>query len=246
MSLRNRKWQNVNKNMLFILSLVLNVLIIGAVIITVNKQGGMDFIEEQFKAMNSKEEFPEYYRQKKDVFEALDSESADKIFLGDSITDHGEFPEYFPDEKVLNRGIAEDTTEGVLNRIDEVVARNPKEVYIMIGVNDIAASVKIDEYEKNMQQIVQAFDPQTTRVVLQSLLPVNNESFNNQLPNSRVDDFNDILKKVADENQIEYLDLHTHFEDSSGQLKKDITIDGLHLLGEGYDTWIEQLNQQLY
>lgn len=246
MSLRNRKWQSVNKNMLFILSLSLNVIIIGAIIIMINKQGGMDFIEEQFKAMNSKEEFPEYYRQKKDVFEALDSESTDKIFLGDSITDHGEFPEYFPDEKVLNRGIAEDTTDGVLNRIDEVVARNPKEVYIMIGVNDIAARVKEDTYEKNMQQIVQAFDPQTTRVVLQSLLPVNNERFNNQLPNSRVDDFNDILKKVADENQIEYLDLHTHFEDSNGQLKKDITIDGLHLMGEGYDVWIEQLNQQLF
>ncbi len=232
------------KKIILITSLVVNAILIGASLIIINTQGGMDFIEEQFQTMNSNEEFTEYHRQKKDIFEALDGESADKIFLGDSITDHGEFPEYFPDEQVLNRGIAEDTTNGVLDRIDEVVERNPEEVYIMIGVNDIAASVKKDTYEKNMQDIVDAFDQEKTRVVLQSLLPVNNESFNNKLPNSRVDDFNEILEKVAAENNIEYLDLHSHFEDNNGQLKKDLTIDGLHLMGEGYDIWMEQLNQQ--
>ncbi len=232
------------KKIILITSLVVNAILIGASQIIINTQGGMDFIEEQFQTMNSNEEFTEYHRQKKDIFEALDGESADKIFLGDSITDHGEFPEYFPEEQVLNRGIAEDTTKGVLDRIDEVVERNPEEVYIMIGVNDIAASVKKGTYEKNMQDIVDAFDQEKTRVVLQSLLPVNNESFNNRLPNSRVDDFNEILEKVAAENNIEYLDLHSHFEDNNGQLKKDLTIDGLHLMGEGYDIWMEQLNQQ--
>lgn len=233
------------KNTLLVASLAVNILLIGAAGVIVNKQGGMGFIEKQYSAIKSKEEFPEYYRQKKDVFEALDGEAADKIFLGDSITDHGEFPEYFPDEKVLNRGIAEDTTKGVLNRIDEVVARNPKEVYIMIGVNDIAAGVNKATYEKNMQRIVRSFDEEKTRVVLQSLLPVNTESFPNELPNSRVDDFNDILKKVAADNNLEYVDLHPHFEDSNGQLQKELTIDGLHLMGEGYDRWIEQLEQQL-
>lgn len=233
------------KKTLLIASLAVNILLIGAAGVIVNKQGGMGFIEKQYSAIKSKEEFSEYYRQKKDVFEALDGEAADKIFLGDSITDHGEFPEYFPDEQVLNRGIAEDTTKGVLNRIDEVAARNPKEVYIMIGVNDIAAGVNKTTYEKNMQRIVRSFDEKKTRVVLQSLLPVNTESFPNELPNSRVDDFNDILKKVAADNKLEYVDLHPHFEDSNGQLQQELTIDGLHLMGEGYDIWIEQLEQQL-
>ncbi|HSP23224.1 MAG TPA: GDSL-type esterase/lipase family protein [Planococcus sp. (in: firmicutes)] len=233
------------KQILLIASLALNVLLIGAAGIIVNKQGGIGFIEEQYDSIESKEEFPEYYRQKKDIFSALDGEAADKIFLGDSITDHGEFPEYFPDETVLNRGIAEDTTKGVLNRIDEVAARNPKEVYIMIGVNDIAAGVNKENYEKNMNKIVQSFDQEQTRVILQSLLPVNNNSFNNNLPNGRVDDFNVILKKVAADNNVEYVDLHTYFEDSNGQLQKEITIDGLHLMGEGYDIWIDQLEQQL-
>lgn len=233
------------KKTLLIASLAVNVLLIGAAGVIVNKQGGMGFIEEQYKAMKSKEEFPEYYRQKKDIFEALEGESADKIFLGDSITDHGDFQEYFPDEKVLNRGIAEDTTKGVLNRIDEVVSRNPEEVYIMIGVNDIAAGVKKETYAKNMEKIVQSFDQEKTRVVLQSLLPVNNDSFNNDLPNSRVDDFNAILEKVAADNNSEYVNLHPHFEDGNGQLQKEITIDGLHLMGEGYDRWIEQLGEQL-
>jgi lysophospholipase L1-like esterase len=233
------------KKTIVIASIALNVLLIGAAGILINKQGGMGFVEEQYHAIKSKEEFPEYYRQKKDIFEAFDGEGVDKIFLGDSITDHGEFPEYFPEEKVLNRGIAEDTTKGVLNRIDEVTAQNPKEVYIMIGVNDIAAGMKQETYEKNIEKIVQAFDQKKTRVILQSLLPVNNDSFNNDLPNSRVDEFNATLKKVASENNVEFVDLHPYFEGSDGQLQKEITIDGLHLMGEGYDIWVEQLEQQL-
>ena len=77
------------KKALLIASLAVNLLLIGAAGIIVNKQGGMGFIEEQYQAMESKEEFPEYYRQKKDIFEALEGDSADKIFLGDSITDLG-------------------------------------------------------------------------------------------------------------------------------------------------------------
>lgn len=230
------------KKGLLIVSIALNLLFIGMAAFIINAQGGMGFIKEQVKAMGSDKGFPEYYVQKKSIFEALDSKDADKIFLGDSITDHGEFPEYYPDDKVLNRGIAEDTSEGVLNRIDEVVSRNPKEVFIMIGVNDIAAGTNEKTYKKHMEKIIQSFDPAMTRVVVQSILPVNTTSFNNDLSNDKIHQFNEVLQQIAKDNQAEYADLHPHFEDGDGQLKKEITIDGIHLKGAGYDMWTNQLD----
>src|SRR5699024_5277033 len=127
-----------------IISLVLNVLFISGGSFVIYKKGGIDFIESQVSAITSTQEYPNYYLQKKDIFESLDTTNINKVFIGDSITDHGEFQEYFPNETVLNRGISADNSKGVLNRIDEVVTREPDEVYIMIGVNDILYDTEKD------------------------------------------------------------------------------------------------------
>lgn len=226
------------------ISVALNLVFIGIAGFLITKQGGIGFIEEQWASMASDQGFPEYYLQKKAIFESLDSTGPDKIFLGDSITDNGEFQEYYPDEAVLNRGIAEDTTKGILNRIDEVVSRNPGEVYIMIGINDIGAGSKAAAYERNMRKIIESFDLAETRLVLQSILPINNKDFNNGLSNGTVDEFNGVLQNLAEEYSIEYIDLHPEMEGADSQLEERVTIDGIHLKGEGYDRWINALKNQ--
>jgi lysophospholipase L1-like esterase len=222
-------------------SLLINTLLIGVGSLAGYKQGGMRFLKEQMKAMVSSQEFPDSYLQKKNLFESLDYGEVDKIFVGDSITDHGEFQQHFPDEVVLNRGIVDDDTKGVLNRIDEVIKRNPKEVYIMIGINDIGNKTELDEYKKNMEEIVQNFDGTSIKVTIQSILPINNQAFKNELSNKRVMDFNQVLKKIAEENEIQYIDLNPVFQDSNGQLRKEYTVDGIHLSGNGYDAWMNQM-----
>lgn len=62
------------------------------------------------------------------------------IFLGDSITANANFYS----EKLINRGIHSDLTYGVYMRLNEVINRNPKKVFIMIGINDIDHVVSND------------------------------------------------------------------------------------------------------
>lgn len=222
---------------LFVLSLVINLLLIGVGSFIVNKQGGMAAVKSYF----SSDQYTDYYLHKKRLFESFDYKKVDKVFLGDSITDHGELQTYFPGEVVLNRGIVDDETKGVLNRIDEVVKRNPKEVYILIGINDIGEEVDLDVYQKNMEKIIQSFDTKTTKVIVQSILPVNNKEFRNTISNDTVDQFNEALQKLAEENGVEYVNLNQHFETADGQLKKEFTVDGVHLSDDGYDKWMENL-----
>jgi lysophospholipase L1-like esterase len=224
----------------FILSLVMNLLLIGIGSFVVYKQGGMAVVKKLF----SSEEYSEYYIQKKVSFESYDYPDVDKVFLGDSITDHGELQTYFPGEVVLNRGIVEDDTKGVLNRIDEVVKRNPQEVYILIGINDIGGNVDIEEYRKNMEKIIQSFDHSSTKVIVQSILPVNNQEFENKISNETVHQFNEVLHQLAKDNDIQYVDLNRHFENTDGQLKEEYTVDGIHLTGDGYDVWMEKLKSK--
>ena len=218
----------------------MNLLLIGIDSFIVYKQGGMAVVKKFF----SSEEYSEYYIQKKVSFESYDYPDVDKVFLGDSITDHGELQTYFPGEVVLNRGIVEDDTKGVLNRIDEVVKRNPEEVYILIGINDIGGNVDIEEYRKNMEKIIQSFDHSSTKVIVQSILPVNNQEFENKISNETVHQFNEVLQQLAKENDIQYVDLNRHFENAYGQLKEEYTVDGIHLTGDGYDVWMEKLKSK--
>ena len=180
------------------------------------------------KSYFSSDQYTDYYLHKKRLFESFDYKKVDKVFLGDSITDHGELQTYFPGEVVLNR-------------IDEVVKRNPKEVYILIGINDIGEEVDLDVYQKNMEKIIQSFDTKTTKVIVQSILPVNNKEFRNTISNETVDQFNEALQKLAEENGVQYVNLNQHFETADGQLKKEFTVDGVHLSDEGYDMWMENL-----
>jgi len=212
-------------------------MLIGAGGYALSQKSGKELVKEVVKP----QDFSAYYLQKTHLYDSLDYGKVDKIFVGDSITDHGELQTYFPGEVVLNRGIVDDKSRGVLKRIDEVVKRKPKEVYILIGINDIGENVDVDVYEKNMEEIIQSFDKASTKVIIQSILPVNNQDFPNKIPNKTVDQFNEVLQKMAKKHGLEYVDLNPHFKDSDGQLKKELTVDGVHLSGKGYDLWIENL-----
>ena len=205
-----------------------------------SKIGGVDSVKAKMEAASSPKKDAKYYATKKSVFEHSEIQQPDKVFLGDIMTDYGEFQEYFPDEVVLNRGIRNDYSKGVLNRVDEVVNRNPAEVYLMIGVNDIRyARLRIQDFEENVTSIINAFDSTRTRLFIQSILPVNNGLYGIQVSNKKVVKLNEVLKRIADENGVAYIELHAHFLDGSGQLDKKFTGDGLHLNGEGYKLWGE-------
>src|SRR5699024_7028471 len=67
-----------------------------------------------------KPDYSAYYYHRKNLFELLPNEKKEIIFLGDSITDGNEWAEYFGSQRIKNRGISGDVTDGVLYRHDYV------------------------------------------------------------------------------------------------------------------------------
>ena len=94
--------------------------------------------------------FSTYYHQRVTLFNALPKTNNDIVFIGNSITDGGEWSEMFNDLQIKNRGISGDISAGVLNRIDEVAERKPAKVFLMIGVNDLARGISADSVVKNI------------------------------------------------------------------------------------------------
>lgn len=186
-----------------------------------------------------------YYHQRLSLFESLPVERGAIVFLGNSITDGGEWAELFPKAKrVLNRGISGDVTAGILNRVGEVVRHQPKKVFLLIGINDLSHSITPEKVLGNILSIVtriQEGSPRT-KVYVQSILPVNDSfrKFAGHIGKGEsVRAINAQLRDKANELRYTFIDLHTHFSDAEGQLRPEYTNDGLHLLGAGYQRWAE-------
>ena len=186
--------------------------------------------------------FSTYYHQRATLFNALPKTNDDIIFIGNSITDGGEWSELFKDLQIKNRGISGDITAGVLNRIDEVVKRKPAKVFLMIGVNDLARGISADSVVKNILLIASYLRQETpsTRLFIQSILPVNDfyNKFSGHTGKAKqIKEVNEALNKNAVAYHFTYIDLHSSFCNEEGKLKRELSNDGLHLKGEGYLLW---------
>lgn len=193
------------------------------------------------------QKFSTYWYQRTSLFYLMPTGSDKTVFIGDSITDGGEWSTFFGDSKVLNMGISGDVSGGVLARIDAVIRIQPKQVFLMIGINDIAKGVPEDSIAANVQAIVERLKLESpkTKLYIQSVLPVNNSfgMFSGHTRKSqKIVATNTLLRKLCDESAVEFVDLYPYFvEANSDRLNPNFTNDGLHLLGAGYQCWIEHI-----
>ena len=186
----------------------------------------------------------DYWHQRVSLFDKLPVTQEDIVFLGNSITDGGEFQELFGMENVLNRGIRSDRISGVKKRLDQITSGQPKMIFLLIGINDVAdpnntvASIAA-KYEDLVKTIRQK-SPQT-RLYVQSIMPINNDFKRYKSLVGRegmLPELNEALKELSLANGAVYIDLWPVLADpATGKMVRHLTTDGLHLSGTGYRVW---------
>jgi lysophospholipase L1-like esterase len=172
------------------------------------------------------------------AFEAFFLVPDDIVFLGDSITEGGPWEELFPDLRVRNRGVAGDTSESVLRRLEQVTRAQPAKVFLLIGTNDLKRGKSEDEIVANIIEILERLKQETpdSEVYLQSVLP------RAAGYRERIEALNARLAEVALEHGTEWIDLYPHFLDlETGAIRAELSNDELHLLGPGYALWRDQI-----
>lgn len=163
------------------------------------------------------------------------------VFLGNSITaEGGNWGEKLNYTNIRNRGIAGDVTDGVLARIDEIIYFNSKAVFLLIGINDLwnfSPSIPSTEYiSNNILKIVKEIKKGSpeTQVYVQTILPTSKSIFVESIKK-----INNTIKSKSSKFNFTLIDLHSHFENNDGLIKKELTTDGIHLNSKGYQVWIE-------
>ena len=184
-----------------------------------------------------------YYKHKKSQFQMLSQNTKyTTVMLGDSITDEGQWDELLDNPLVQNRGISGDTTDGVLERLDSI-NKSIKQVFIMIGVNDIMRGVSEDIVFENYKKILKFFQDKNIEVVIQSTLYIGESRKQNF--NVKIEKLNQNLEEFAKSNKIVFINLNPIFAPQK-TLLKSFTKDDLHLNADAYKLWIETLKKLKY
>lgn len=163
------------------------------------------------------------------------------VLVGDSLS------LWFPQERLpggslwLNQGISGDNSRGILKRLSAFSQTRPDVIYVLAGINDLRQGATDETILDNLRQIVRRLRQEHPRssVIVQSILPTRI----NTIPNRRIRNLNQQLAILAQQQGAGYLDIHSRFSDVEGNLRVDLTTDGLHLSGRGYEVWQSALQQ---
>ena len=176
----------------------------------------------------------------------------DLVFIGDSITQGWEgapprggrdvWAEFYGKRKALNLGIGGDRTQHVLWRLDNgnIDGIKPKLAVLMIGTNNSGSntSEQIAEGVKAIVEKLRTKLPETKVLVLAIFPRGEDKTVKNRQVNEGA---NEIIKKLADDKMVFYLDIGPKFLAEDGTLSRDVMPDLLHLNDKSYRTWAESI-----
>lgn len=204
-----------------------------------------------FKKAINYSEITKYDREKttkRENYRILNEEYAlhnQTVLLGDSITDFFNWYELFYDfskasgQAVYNRGISGDTTNRLLERLDDnVLSINPKNIVLLIGTNDIGRGLPLSMSVENVSKIIEITKEKCPDVnfILQAVYPINRgmrDKFEKR-SNEKIELMNKEFIKLSEKYGCVWLDITDKLKDETGNLKKEYTYDGLHLNVNAY------------
>lgn len=183
-----------------------------------------------------------YYVRRATHFDDLPVHRRDIIMLGNSLTDGAEWNELLRNPHVKNRGIVGDIVQGLYERMEPILKGKPRKIFILSGVNDVSHGVDGDSIGRAMEKLIVLIKQRSprTKIYLQSMLPFNTDVQMWKLLKDReqvVIDGNRAMEQVAKRQGVTWINLYPLFVDNEGKLRRELTNDGLHLLGPGYLIW---------
>jgi lysophospholipase L1-like esterase len=183
--------------------------------------------------------------------------NAELLLMGDSITDFWRNPEgpfagkpvldkHFGKWKIANFGIAGDTTQGVLYRLQDGEGEgfSPRAIMLMIGTNNTArnSAAEIAEGIGAVVLNLQKRFPES-QLLLLGVFPRGRTAADPA--RATIGQINAIISKLHDGTRVQYLDIGAKFLDADGNIPADVMSDGLHPGPKGYEIWAQAVSEPL-
>lgn len=163
------------------------------------------------------------------------------------------------DQVIYNRGIGGFTTTDMLENMEEMVfGTEPSRIFINIGTNDIGSpdyrlEALMERYEEIIFRIQERLPE--TEITMMAYYPVNETD---KVPegewgktafvtrtNENIAIANEAVEKLAAKKGCRFINVNEGLTDERGKLKKEFTIEGIHMYANGYQVVLDNLKQYL-
>lgn len=131
-------------------------------------------------------------------------------------------------------------TKSYANLSELLTEKKFERIYILLGINEIGYSYTwiINNYSKTLEYI-RMYQPDA-KIILQSNMHVTKKKSDanpSTFSNSRIDELNSRISKLADGKNVYYLGFEQIFDGADGAMSSDYSGDGVHLYGKCYKLW---------
>lgn len=163
------------------------------------------------------------------------------LFIGDSITEELKYYKFLYDNNVFSKiGLNTDTLRKLIP--DEDFGIEPKNIYLMMGLND---SVFVKTEEKFKERYLAMLDALETKfpdakIYLQAIFPVSkglDEKEDARVNNTKINSFNEVIKTIASERGLDYLDFSYLLKENEDYFEPD----GMHLKSKFHKVWLNEV-----
>lgn len=128
--------------------------------------------------------------------------------------------------------------------LEDIKTKDIDTVYIMLGINELGWSYSqvFVKYYGNLIDEIRKVKP-NYKIYLQSIIPVTKEKSDSDdiYNNNNIRKYNELIKKLAQDKNVIYLDVASYLADSSGNLPSSASTDGVHVNKEYCLKWYEYL-----
>lgn len=173
------------------------------------------------------------------------------VWMGDSLTEQAWWSFLTKEKPLVNRGIGGDNTRGMLARLPEILEFAPRKMFLMAGVNDLSGNRPVEEVAQNIRKMLEMVRERvpSCEVYLQSVITPNNEVLAYAYIKNKQQlmvELNEKLKAMCDEGLATWVDLRPLLHNEKGELKEELTKDGIHLHPKAYVMWVDHLKKMNY
>lgn len=179
----------------------------------------------------------------------------DALFIGDSrtvgIRDYGTLKnaDYFCDVGMSTNNIYKKTLSfksvGKVT-IEQLLSKKQYgKVYVMLGINEIGAPIN-NIYNKylNLINLIRKKQPNAIIFIEGNLhVAAARNNTDKSINNDRINKLNNKISKIANNQNIFYIDINEYFDDANGNLKSDYTSDNTHVYAKYYKNWCQWLKE---
>lgn len=163
------------------------------------------------------------------------------------------------DQVVYNRGIGGFTTTDMLQHMEEMVfGTEPSRIFINIGTNDIGSpeyqlEALLERYEEIIVRIQERLPE--AEIYMMAYYPVNETD---KIPegewgktafvtrtNENINIANAAIENLAAKKGCRFINVNEGLADERGKLKKEYTIEGIHMYANGYQVVLQNLKKYL-